>query len=222
MKSVGSVLSMPPSFEELRVEYQSAPLELSDLDPDPFVQLSRWIDAAVSAGVEEPNAFILATSGDDGRPAARALLLKELTPDGLVFFTNYRSRKAAELAANPQASAVFMWVPIRRQVRVEGSVEKVAPEVSDEYFASRPLEARLASAASPQSEVVESRRRLEEALEELRQAHPDGDVPRPAHWGGYRLIPDYFEFWQGREARFHDRFRYLPSQAGWRIERLAP
>jgi len=213
---------MAPSFEELRVEYRSAPLEQTDLDPDPFVQLTRWIEEAAAAEVEEPNAFVLATAADDGRPAARALLLKELSPEGLVFFTNYRSRKAAELAANPQASAVFLWVPIRRQVRVEGLVEKVASEVSDEYFASRPLEARAASAASPQSEVVESRQHLEQLLEDLRRAHPDGDVPRPTHWGGYRLIPDYFEFWQGREARFHDRFRYVKSQAGWRIDRLAP
>ena len=213
---------MAPSFEELRVEYRSAPLELTDLDSDPFVQLSRWIDAAVSAGVEEPNAFVLATSGEDGRPAARTLLLKGLSPEGLVFFTNYLSRKGTELASNPQASAVFLWVPIRRQVRVEGVVEKVAPEVSDEYFASRPVEARFASAASPQSEVVESRQHLEQLLDDLRRAHPDGDVPRPGHWGGYRLIPDCFEFWQGREARFHDRFRYVQSKAGWRIDRLAP
>jgi pyridoxamine 5'-phosphate oxidase len=213
---------MAPSFEELRVEYQSAPLELSDLDPDPFVQLSRWIDAAVGAEVEEPNAFVLATAGEAGRPAARAVLLKGLSPEGLVFFTNYRSRKAAELAANPQASAVFLWVPIRRQVRVEGFVEKVAEHVSDEYFASRPLEARLASAASPQSEVVESRQELDRLLEDLRRAYPEGDVPRPIHWGGYRLIPDYFEFWQGREARFHDRFQYVQSKDGWRIDRLAP
>jgi pyridoxamine 5'-phosphate oxidase len=213
---------MAPSFEELRIEYRSAPLDLTDLDPDPFVQLSRWIDAAVAADVEEPNAFVLATAGDEGRPAARAVLLKGLSPEGLVFFTNYRSRKAAELAANPQASAVFLWVPIRRQVRVEGSVEKVAEHVSDEYFASRPLDARLASAASPQSEVVESRQQLEQLLEHLRRAHPAGDVPRPRHWGGYRLTPDYFEFWQGREARFHDRFRYVQSKGGWRIDRLAP
>ena len=213
---------MAPSFEELRVEYRSAPLEQSDLDPDPFVQLSRWLDAAAAAEVEEPNAFVLATTGEDGRPAARAVLLKGLSPEGLVFFTNYRSRKAAELAGNPQASAVFLWMPIRRQVRVEGFVEKVTERVSDEYFASRPLEARLASAASPQSEVVESRQYLEQLLEDLRRAYPDGDVPRPTHWGGYRLIPDSFEFWQGREARFHDRFRYVQSPGGWRIDRLAP
>lgn len=213
---------MAPSFEELRVEYLSAPLEATDLDPDPFTQLSRWIDIAVSTGVEEPNAFILATSGDDRRPTARAVLLKDLSPHGLVFFTNYRSRKAAEIAANPQASATFLWTPIRRQVRVEGRVEKVAAEVSDAYFDSRPPEAKLASAASPQSEVVESRQQLEEILDRLRRKYPDGDVPRPSHWGGYRLIPDCFEFWQGREARFHDRFRYLLSEVGWRVERLAP
>lgn len=213
---------MAPSFEELRIEYLSAPLEVADMDPDPSRQLSLWIDIAVSAGVEEPNAFVLATSGDGGRPSARAVLLKDLSSDGLVFFTNYRSRKGAEIEANHRASAVFLWTPIRRQVRVEGWVEKVAPEVSDAYFLSRPPEARLVSAASPQSEVVEDRGVLEELLENLRSRYPEGDVPRPPHWGGYRLIPDVFEFWQGREARFHDRFRYLLLGPGWKVERLAP
>lgn len=211
-----------PSFDELRVEYLNAPLDRSDLDSDPVEQLKRWLDDAVSAGVVEPNAFVLATSGADSRPAARAVLLKDLTGAGLTFFTNYNSRKGTELAANPQAAAVFLWTQIRRQVRVEGRVEKVPSEISDAYFASRPPQARLASAASPQSAVVDSREALEAMLAGVTKRYPDGNPPRPDHWGGYVLIPDTYEFWQGREARFHDRFRYRWAVDRWRIERLAP
>ncbi|HKX75898.1 MAG TPA: pyridoxamine 5'-phosphate oxidase [Acidimicrobiia bacterium] len=213
---------MASSFDELRVEYGDAPLDRADLDPDPVQQLKRWIDQAAAAGVVEPNAFVLATAGADGQPSGRTVLLKDLGPAGLTFYTNYESRKGQELAHNPQATAVFLWTPIRRQVRVEGPVDKVPEEVSDAYFASRPPEARLASAASPQSQVVESREALEALLEELRARFPAGDVPRPAHWGGYLLAPHYFEFWQGREARYHDRFRYRLESGTWRIERLAP
>ncbi len=213
---------MAPSFEELRIEYADAPFDRSDLGDDPFAQLGKWIDDAAAAGVIEPNAFVLATTGPEGRPAARAVLLKGLDAGGLTFFTNYHSRKGQELARNPLASATFVWTPIRRQVRVEGRAEMVAPEVADAYFASRPPEARLASAASPQSEVVESRQVLEARLAQVRSQFPDGNVPRPSHWGGYQLIPDCFEFWQGREARFHDRFRYTIVAGGWQIERLAP
>lgn len=213
---------MPPSFDELRVEYLDAPLDRTDLDDNPVVQLARWIEEADHAGVVEPNAFVLSTSGPDHRPSGRTVLLKGLTDEGLVFFTNYRSRKGAELAHNPLASAVFVWTAIRRQVRVEGRVEKVPGVVSDAYFASRPPEARLASAASPQSEVVATREALEARLEALRRQFPDGEVPRPAHWGGYRLSPDNFEFWQGRQSRFHDRFRYSWNGQDWRVDRLAP
>jgi pyridoxamine 5'-phosphate oxidase len=213
---------MASPFDALRVEYSSTPLERADLDPDPVVQLGNWLEQAAAAGVVEPNAFVLATSGPDRQPAARAVLLKDLSAEGLVFFTNYRSRKGQELDTNPLAAAAFVWTPVRRQVRVEGRVEKVSPEISDAYFASRPPEARLASAASPQSQPVESREALEAALAELRARYPEGDLPRPAHWGGYRLLPESFEFWQGREARFHDRFEYRRRGRDWQIERLAP
>jgi pyridoxamine 5'-phosphate oxidase len=209
-------------FTHMRVEYRNIPLDASDLDADPMLQLRQWLNEAERAGVEEPNAFVLATVSTTGRPSARTLLLKGVTADGYIFYSNYESRKAADLAANPWGAAVFVWVPLRRQVRIEGTIAKVPPEVSDAYFRTRPLEARLASVASPQSRVVSSREELETRLEDVRRRHPGGDVPRPDTWGGYILSPSYYEFWQGREARFHDRFRYLPDGARWQVERLAP
>jgi pyridoxamine 5'-phosphate oxidase len=209
-------------FERMRVDYRSAPLDREDLDADPLTQFRNWLNDAERAGLEEPNAFVLATASANGRPGARTVLLKDAGPEGFVFYTNYRSAKARELEANPRAAAVFLWIPLRRQVRVEGQVGKVDAANSDRYFASRPPEARLASAASPQSEVVADRTALEAMLDEVRARFPDGDVPRPDHWGGYRLVPDAYEFWQGREARFHDRFRYTAERGDWVIERLAP
>jgi pyridoxamine 5'-phosphate oxidase len=211
-----------PTFARMRVEYRNLPLDRSELDPDPLVQFTRWMSEAEQAGVEEPNAFVVATADAAGRPSARTVLLKGTGPEGFDFYTNYQSRKAAEIEGNPVAAGVFLWVPIRRQVRIEGTVAKLPPSVSDAYFASRPPESRLASAASPQSRVVASREELEERLEDLRERYPDGDVPRPATWGGYRIAPSTYEFWQGREARFHDRFLYTRDGDRWLIERLAP
>lgn len=205
-----------------RLEYESEPLDLVDLDPDPFAQFQRWMDKAVTAQVPEPEAFVLSTVGTDGAPSARTVLLKGFGRDGLVFFTNYRSRKGAELEGDSRVAAVFLWLPLHRQVRVEGRTVKVAPSTSDAYFASRPPEARLASAVSPQSEVVSERAELDELLADITSRYPDGNVPRPDHWGGYRITPSMFEFWQGRRARFHDRFRYYLSNGHWLIERLAP
>lgn len=213
---------MDDAFQRMRVEYRNLPLDRGQLDSDPFVQFRRWMTEAERAGIEEPNAFVLATADTAGRPSARTVLLKGLGAGGFDFFTNYQSRKAAEMAANPEVEAVFLWIPIRRQVRIEGKVSKVEPGISDAYFASRPPESRLASAASPQSQVVASRDELDARLEELRRRYPDGNVPRPPHWGGYRIEPRSFEFWQGREARFHDRFRYRRDGRQWTIERLAP
>lgn len=209
-------------FGRMRVEYRSAPLDAADLNPDPMAQMQRWLSEADQAGIEEPNAFVLATAGADGRPSARALLLKGISTAGYTFFTNYQSRKAGDLAVNNWAAAVFVWVPIRRQVRIEGTVVRAPAGDSDAYFRTRPREARLAAAASPQSRVVSSRDELEASLEEVRRRHPGDDIPRPETWGGYILSPTYYEFWQGREARFHDRFRYRPVTGGWRVERLAP
>ena len=213
---------MDPTFERLRVEYRNLPLDRDQLDPDPLVQFNNWMSEAEVAGIEEPNAFVLATSDPSGRPSARTVLLKGVGPEGFDFYTNYESRKADEIEQNPEVAAVFLWVPIRRQVRIEGTVSKVASALSDAYFSSRPPDSRLASAASPQSMVVANREELERRLGELRSRYPDGNVPRPPSWGGYRIEPRTYEFWQGREARFHDRFRYGRRAGRWQIERLAP
>jgi pyridoxamine 5'-phosphate oxidase len=206
----------------MRVEYRNLPLDRDQLDDDPIIQFTRWMSEAEESGIEEANAFVVATADRNGRPSARTVLLKGAGPDGFDFYTNYQSRKAAEIEGNPTAAAVFLWVPIRRQVRIEGTVSRVDPALSDAYFASRPPESRLASAASPQSRVVANREELEAALEDIRSRYPDGDVPRPANWGGYRIVPHTYEFWQGREARFHDRFLYSRDGDRWQIERLAP
>lgn len=206
----------------MRVEYRNLPLERDQLDDDPVIQFARWMSQAEESGIEEANAFVVATADRTGRPSARTVLLKGAGRDGLDFYTNYESRKAIEIEENPVAAAVFLWVPIRRQIRVEGTVTRVDAGQSDTYFASRPPKSRLASAASPQSRVVSNRGELEAALEEIRSRYPDGDVPRPPNWGGYRIVPSTYEFWQGREARFHDRFLYRRDGDRWQIDRLAP
>ncbi len=212
---------LDPRILQLRTEYETEGIDVADLDPDPLRQLQLWLQEAWDAGVPEAHAMVVSTVGAEGMPSSRALLLKGLD-EGLVFFTNLESRKARELGANPQAAALFLWVPLHRQVRVEGRVERVSDQVSDAYFASRPPGARLAAVVSPQSEVIPDRAWLERRLEELAQRYPDGEVPRPAYWGGYRLLPDVVEFWQGRLHRLHDRVRYRRRQGVWVRERLAP
>lgn len=212
----------PDEIASLRTDYVTTALSRSDLADDPHLQFGKWFEDAVSAGVDQPNAFILATAAEDGAPSARAVLMKDISEEGLVFYTNRDSRKGEELAANPRAAACFVWLPLHRQVRVEGAVELVDDRTSDEYFRSRPAGARLAAAASPQSQVVSHRGVLDAAYTELERRYPDGDVPRPPWWGGYAIVPSMFEFWQGRPNRFHDRFRYRLQGAGWLIERLAP
>ena len=206
----------------MRVEYRNLPFDRDQLDDDPFIQFTRWMSDAEASGIEEANAFVVATADDSGRPSARTVLLKGAEPGGFDFYTNYESRKATEIEGNPVVAAVFLWIPLRRQIRIEGTVSRVDSALSDAYFASRPPESRLASAASPQSRVVASREELEALLEGIRNRYPDGDVPRPDNWGGYRIEPQTYEFWQGREARFHDRFRYTRVGERWQIERLAP
>jgi pyridoxamine 5'-phosphate oxidase len=197
-------------------------LREADADPDPLRQFQRWFDAAVAAGLPEPNAMTLATCTADGVPSARIVLLKICDERGLAFFTNYRSRKARELANNPRAALVFFWPALERQVRVEGRVEQVSAEESDVYFASRPVNSRLGAWASDQSAVIPSRDELERKQHEFEAQFPDGRVPRPPHWGGYRVVPDVFEFWQGRPSRLHDRLRYRRVEGRWVIERLSP
>jgi len=197
------------------------PLEWADLDPDPVRQLSRWLGDARAAGIELPEAGALATATADGAPSVRMVLVKGVGDGGLTFFTGYGSRKGRELEENPRAAVVLYWHELGRQARVEGAVERLSAEESDAYFHSRPVGSRISAAVSPQSEVVVSRDELEQAAVELEQMVGE-DVLRPDDWGGFRLHPELWEFWQHRVDRLHDRFRYRPSDADWIIERLAP
>ncbi len=198
------------------------PLDESTVAADPIVQFQRWMADAVAANILMPEAMTLATATIDGRPSARMVLLKGVDPSGFTFFTNYRSRKARELEANPRAALVAYWAEMERQVRVEGTVTRTSAAESEEYFATRPLDSRLSAWASPQSEVLPERRTLEARLEQVRRQFPGERVPCPEFWGGYRLRPESLEFWQGRPGRLHDRIRYRWERGGWVIERLAP
>jgi pyridoxamine 5'-phosphate oxidase len=198
-------------------------LRETDVDADPFQQFRCWLDQAVAAQLPQPLGMTLATATADGRPSARLVLLRGCDERGFVFFTNYESRKALELANNPQAALVFYWAELDRQVRIEGTVERVSAEESDAYFRSRPWGSRLGAWASPQSQVIASRDVLERSMEELTARYPDSDVPRPPYWGGYRVIPVSIEFWQGQANRLHDRLRYRRRDGdSWLLERLAP
>ena len=199
------------------------PLERDDLDPDPFVQFDIWFERAAEV-VEEPEAVCVATVDSEGMPDARMVLLKGAGPEGFRFFTNYGGVKASQLDANPAAAMVFFWPQLERQIRIRGPVERLSAEDSDVYFASRGRNSRIGAWASPQSTVIpDSREELDRLnVEAAERFEGVEDVARPPHWGGFVLKPVQFEFWQGRQARLHDRFRYLPDESGWRIERLAP
>ncbi|MFM7774779.1 MAG: pyridoxamine 5'-phosphate oxidase [Candidatus Kapaibacterium sp.] len=209
--------SMPTSFAE-------KPLNENDVHRDPFTEFRNRFNDAVEAGVPETNAMVLSTASRDGGVSARFVLLRSLDDRGFVFFTNYESRKSADLAENPSAHLLFYWREVGLQIRIEGSVEKVSVQESKDYFDSRARESRIGAWASPQSRVIDGRETLERAVQELGDRFADGDVPLPPFWGGFRLVPSCFEFWQGRESRLHDRLRYTVSgaDAAWVIERLAP
>jgi pyridoxamine 5'-phosphate oxidase len=207
----------------LRQEYDREVLLEAEAERDPFVQLGRWFEEAAAGEIYEPNAMALATVAADGRPSLRMVLLKGMDERGLSFFTNLESRKAGEIAANPNAALLFWWDRLHRQVRVEGAIEPVGPDEAEAYFATRPYGSRIGAWASPQSRVIEGRNWLEAREAALRERYPeDGAVPRPAHWGGFRLVPETYEFWQGRRSRLHDRLCYWRQESSWVMERLAP
>ncbi len=209
------------SLADIRREYLGQPLSETDSDPDPFRQFERWF-AQVRELEPDATEMVLATATRDGRPSLRTVLLKGADDRGFVFYTNYNSRKGREIATTGCASLLFYWRSLERQVRVDGRAEKVSADESDAYFATRPLESRWSVYASRQSDVIESREALESRLMIARQTYGDR-VPRPAWWGGYRVVPEEFEFWQGRPGRLHDRLRYMKEASGaWKRERLAP
>jgi pyridoxamine 5'-phosphate oxidase len=197
-------------------------MEASDLDPDPLRQFQVWFEDARDAGIEAPESMALATAGPDGRPSVRMILLKDADELGFGFHTNYESRKGGELAANPHGALLFHWQPLGRQVRVEGLVERLPPEESDAYFQTRPLGSRLAAWASPQSSPLADRDELERLYADASARFAGENVPRPEHWGGFRLVPDAYEFWQHAENRLHDRIRYEREGDAWTRGRLAP
>ncbi|GIL15132.1 MAG: pyridoxine/pyridoxamine 5'-phosphate oxidase [Chloroflexota bacterium] len=213
---------MTNSITELRIQYTGGALDEHDANANPFVMFQQWLDLAIAENLPEPNAMLVATAALDAKPSARVLLLRGADERGFVFFTNYASRKGKELKDNPFASLVFFWQPLHRQIRIEGRVERVSAQESDAYFNSRPRGSQLSAAASPQSQVIPNREFLETRVAELDAKNPN-HVLRPAQWGGYRVTPDVFEFWQGRENRLHDRLRYTRGVNNvWNIERLAP
>ncbi len=207
----------------LRRDYKQAELNEQDCAPNPIQQFERWFQDALRADVLEPNAMILATATPDGKPTQRVVLLKGISDGGFVFFTNYDSRKGQAIAENPAVCLSFFWAGLERQMRIEGMAEKISREESAEYFASRPLGSRIGAHASRQSTVVQSREDFEREYTRLEALYADGNVPLPEWWGGYRVVPHYMEFWQGRSSRLHDRIAYTREANGtWRLERLSP
>lgn len=211
------------TLAELRREYTAGGLAESDLLPEPVAMFRRWLHDATVAGLHEPNAMVVASVSGEGRPSSRMVLLKGLDERGFVFFTNYGSRKASELDANPACSLLFPWHVLERQVRIEGTAARLTEEENAAYFGSRPRASQLGAWASPQSQVVSSRAELDRRYEDVAARFgEDGDVPLPPHWGGYRVAPESVELWQGRRGRMHDRLRYRRTSDGWAVERLAP
>jgi pyridoxamine 5'-phosphate oxidase len=214
---------MTTTAEAFRARAMDLGLSRKDLDPDPFRQFQRWFEDAIATGLPEPNGLSLATVDEQGRPWLRTVLLKLYDEQGFVFFTNYESRKARQIAGNPAVSLLFPWVALARQVIVNGTASKVPTVESLRYFTSRPRGSQIGAWASPQSQVITSRSLLEAKVDEIKRKFTHGEIPLPDFWGGYRVVPSRIELWQGRESRLHDRFAYTRETDGtWRIERLAP
>lgn len=209
-------------ISDFRKDYERGELDEDATRADPFAQFGAWLQEAIESGVPEPTAMTLATVGQDWRPSTRIVLLKEFDERGFVFFTNYESAKGAHLEANPRAALVSFWADLERQVRVTGTVARVAAAVSDDYFHSRPLDSQLGAWASPQSRPIAGRGVLEARMAAVTAEYTGREIPRPAHWGGYEVTASTIEFWQGRPNRLHDRLRYTREASGWRLERLAP
>jgi len=211
------------NLEDMRRNYAARSLDLDDLNADPFTQFDFWMREAIETEILEPNAMSLATADASGRPNLRTVLLKGFDERGLVFYTNYESSKARDIAANPRVALSFTWLPLERQIIMRGTVQKISATESLKYFLSRPRDSQIGAWASRQSEVISTRSVLETKFAEMKAKFMRGDVPLPDHWGGYRITPEIFEFWQGRPNRIHDRFRYQADAAGaWGIERLMP
>lgn len=211
------------TIQNLRLDYRSASLNEDDVDQNPYQQFEKWFQEALNAKVAEPNAMTLATSKANGVPSARIVLLKEFTEEGFVFYTNYKSNKGKEIAESPYAALVFFWPDLERQIRIEGVVEQVSDDESTEYFKTRPRASQLGALTSPQSETIANRKVLEDTLAALTTKFTDKEVEKPEHWGGYRVIPNKIEFWQGRRSRLHDRILYTQDKSqSWTFERLAP
>jgi pyridoxamine 5'-phosphate oxidase len=216
------VLNHNKNLNIIRLEYKLNKLSEKSVHSNPFKQFTKWFGEVLNAELLEPNAMVLATAGTNNQPAARVVLLKECDESGFTFFTNYKSKKGNELSENPKASLLFFWAELERQVRLEGRVKKVSKNKSEMYFSTRPFESKIGALASSQSKKIIDRASLEKKFKELKLKYADGNVPMLENWGGYKLFPNYFEFWQGRESRLHDRICYKKQKGKWNIFRLAP
>ncbi len=209
-------------LQKLREDYSKHSLDESEVDPDPFVQFRKWMEEALEARLPEPNAMTLATVDAANKPHSRVVLLKGVDDEGFVFYTNQASDKGKEIGQNPHVSLCFLWIELERQVRIDGIARELPREESEEYFRKRPYKSQIGALASHQSEVVPDRKYLEDKFEELRQKYGEGEVPMPDTWGGYRVVPEAIEFWQGRRSRLHDRIKFEKANGNWSIKRLSP
>jgi pyridoxamine 5'-phosphate oxidase len=210
------------NISEIRNDYKLKQLDKSHISSDPIAQMELWLNEAIDSSLYEATAMTVSTVSGDGRPSSRILLLKGITHQGFIFFTNYKSRKGKDLTKNPYGAINFFWPELERQVRIEGKIEKVSEKESDEYFQSRPRGSQLGASVSPQSEVINEREKIERERDEMEKKYEGKIIPRPLQWGGYILKPDYFEFWQGRQDRLHDRIAYTLNGNEWKVDRLAP